>query len=122
MSWGLSVLAASMHTARGVPVPDFNQPENSCGSLVQHEPIGANYRSWNPNLCALDVGRLHAERNGLFACNVQTYICPQVHRYHPPLIYGRTMGLQPELTVGLALCRVEKGLNGHPCYALITYK
>lgn len=45
----------------------------------------------------------------------------QVHRFHPPLAYGRTMGCSPEASVGAALCKVERGLTGQPCFGVITY-
>lgn len=47
---------------------------------------------------------------------------PQVHRHHPPLVYGRTMGGSPEQSEGVALCRVERGQGGAPAYGLITYQ
>lgn len=46
----------------------------------------------------------------------------QVHRHHPPLVYGRTMSEVPEESVGVALCMVEDTPSGKPVYALITYK
>jgi hypothetical protein len=46
----------------------------------------------------------------------------QVHRFHPPLAYGRTMGCAPEASVGAALCKVEQGPTGQPCFGVITYK
>ncbi|KXZ56280.1 hypothetical protein GPECTOR_1g245 [Gonium pectorale] len=45
-----------------------------------------------------------------------------VHRHHPPLVYGRTMGGVPEESEGCAVCKVEKGLGGQACYGLITYQ
>ncbi|KAF6258638.1 hypothetical protein COO60DRAFT_1470892 [Scenedesmus sp. NREL 46B-D3] len=45
----------------------------------------------------------------------------EVHRFHPPLAYGRTMGGAPEASVGAALCKVERGLTGQPCFGVITY-
>lgn len=45
----------------------------------------------------------------------------QVHRFHPPLAYGRTMGCTPEASVGAALCKVEQGITGQPCFGVITY-
>lgn len=45
----------------------------------------------------------------------------QVHRFHPPLAYGRTMGCAPDASVGAALCRVDRGITGKPCYGVITY-
>jgi hypothetical protein len=48
---------------------------------------------------------------------------PQVHRHHPPLAYGRTMGhTDPEESVGAALCAVERGPAGAPVYGFITYR
>lgn len=46
----------------------------------------------------------------------------EVHRHHPPLVYGRTMGGSPEQSEGVALCRVERGQGGAPAYGLITYQ
>ncbi|GIL44605.1 hypothetical protein Vafri_2128 [Volvox africanus] len=46
----------------------------------------------------------------------------EVHRYHPPLIYGRTMGAVPEESEGCAICKIDNGLGGHACYGLITYQ
>jgi hypothetical protein len=31
------------------------------------------------------------------------------------------MGCAPEASVGAALCRVERGVTGQPCYGVITY-
>lgn len=45
----------------------------------------------------------------------------QVHRFHPPLAYGRTMGCAPDASVGAALCKVERGVTGKPCFGVITY-
>lgn len=41
-----------------------------------------------------------------------------VHRFHPPLVYGRRGG--PDEGEGIALCRAIK--DGAPIYGLITYK
>ena len=46
----------------------------------------------------------------------------QVHRYHPPLIYGRTMDGTPETSTGLGLVREEASVYGTPTFALITYE
>ncbi|EFJ43847.1 hypothetical protein VOLCADRAFT_95924 [Volvox carteri f. nagariensis] len=46
----------------------------------------------------------------------------EVHRHHPPLIYGRTMGAVPEESEGCAICKIAKGLDGQACYGLITYQ
>lgn len=51
-------------------------------------------------------------------------LCLQVHRHHPPLVYGRTMGVaDPEDSEGAALCMVaERTVTGRPCFGFITYK
>lgn len=51
----------------------------------------------------------------------------QVHRYHPPLIYGRTMaGCEPETSTGIAVCRVKPsrlaGSRGEAAYIAVTYE
>ena len=46
----------------------------------------------------------------------------QVHRHHPPLVYGRTMGGVPENSEGIAICKVDAGVTGQPCYGLIAYQ
>ena len=46
----------------------------------------------------------------------------QVHRHHPPAVYGRTMGGAPESSEGAAVYRVEKGPTGQPAYAFISYQ
>mmetsp|Transcript_15139 Transcript_15139/g.39959 ORF Transcript_15139/g.39959 Transcript_15139/m.39959 type:complete len:141 (+) Transcript_15139:101-523(+) len=45
----------------------------------------------------------------------------EVHRHHPPLVYGRTMSENPEESVGIALCMVENTASGKPIFGLITY-
>ncbi|KAL6754842.1 hypothetical protein V8C86DRAFT_279633 [Haematococcus lacustris] len=46
----------------------------------------------------------------------------EVHRHHPPLVYGRTMTGQPENSEGIALCKVEKSATGGASFGLITYQ
>lgn len=48
----------------------------------------------------------------------------EVHRHHPPLAYGRTMGARdPDDSVGAALCAVMDGTaTGAPCFGFITYR
>jgi len=48
----------------------------------------------------------------------------QIHRHHPPLVYGRVMGAaDPDDSVGAALCLVESGtITGKACYGFITYR
>jgi hypothetical protein len=49
---------------------------------------------------------------------------PQVHRHHPPLVYGRTMGnAEPDASEGAALCEVAEGtITGKPCFGWISYR
>eukprot|EP00983_Pelagomonas_calceolata_P024255 764299-Pelagomonas_calceolata.AAC.4 len=53
--------------------------------------------------------------------NPATFFPAQVHRHHPPLVYGRTMSENPEESVGIALCMVENTASGKPIFGLITY-
>ena len=47
----------------------------------------------------------------------------EVHRHHPPLVYGRNMlDVDPEDSTGIAVCRVERGPGGLPCYAAVTFE
>ena len=46
----------------------------------------------------------------------------QVHRHHPPLVYGRSMSEDPEHSEGAAICKAERGPQGRPVYAAITYQ
>lgn len=48
----------------------------------------------------------------------------EVHRHHPPLAYGRTMGVHdPDESEGAALCGVSDGtVTGRPCYGFVTYR
>ncbi|TYZ59042.1 hypothetical protein PybrP1_005265 [[Pythium] brassicae (nom. inval.)] len=44
-----------------------------------------------------------------------------VHRFHPPLIYGRRGDPAVEESEGVAVCRVEKKSSKQPLFCLITY-
>ncbi|EFN56055.1 hypothetical protein CHLNCDRAFT_145521 [Chlorella variabilis] len=48
----------------------------------------------------------------------------EVHRYHPPLVYGRSMvDCEPEQSTGIAVCRVDRSrLGARPCYIAVTYE
>ncbi|CAL8463478.1 g3012 [Coccomyxa elongata] len=46
----------------------------------------------------------------------------EVHRHHPPLVYGRSMTEEPEVSEGAAICKSEEGPTGCPTYTVITYK
>ncbi|KAG1655782.1 hypothetical protein FOA52_013083 [Chlamydomonas sp. UWO 241] len=46
----------------------------------------------------------------------------EVHRFHPPAVYGRTMGGTPETSEGAAVYKVDVGTSGGPAYCFITYQ
>lgn len=47
----------------------------------------------------------------------------QIHRHHPPLVYGRQMvGTDPEESPGIAACKIEKSVLGTTTYAILTYQ
>ena len=50
----------------------------------------------------------------------------QVHRHHPPLVYGRSMAdCEPEQSTGIAVCRVGSSSasgGGSPRYIAVTYE
>lgn len=52
----------------------------------------------------------------------ETLCIVQVHRHHPPLVYGRSMCEDPEHSEGAAICRVERGPQGQAVYAAVTYQ
>ncbi len=55
-------------------------------------------------------------------------VCPQspqitqVHKHHPPLVYGRTMKGSPETSEGFAVCQVTPAAGGPAVYGVITYQ
>mmetsp|Transcript_4511 Transcript_4511/g.7631 ORF Transcript_4511/g.7631 Transcript_4511/m.7631 type:complete len:165 (+) Transcript_4511:89-583(+) len=68
-------------------------------------------------LSQLFVDRDEAIKHGITMQDVRY----EVHRHHPPLVYGRSMTGTPESSEGVAVCRVEAGPGGQPAYGLITY-
>lgn len=47
----------------------------------------------------------------------------QIHRHHPPLVYGRQMiDTDPEDAPGIAACKIEDSVLGTPCYTVLTYQ
>lgn len=62
--------------------------------------------------------RDEAIRQGLVAGGVRY----EVHRHHPPAVYGRTMGGHAENSEGAAIYKVPAGPSGQPSYAFITYQ
>ena len=55
-------------------------------------------------------------------CALGSQIVLQVHRYHPPLVYGRSMDSNPEASEGCAMYAARKGPTGSPTFAVITYR
>lgn len=84
--------------------------------------MGASYEANQSELSAI-IGafddRNEAIKRGLWI-DGRRY---EVHRHHPPLIYGRTMGLHPpEESEGFVVYKVELGVTGKPCFGAITYQ
>lgn len=49
----------------------------------------------------------------LLAFSANLEICSQVHRHHPPLVYGRSVtDCEPELSTGIAVVKVERSSSG----------
>ncbi|KAK9832634.1 hypothetical protein WJX81_005739 [Elliptochloris bilobata] len=72
-----------------------------------------------PALASCVGDRDTAVRNGLVV-EGQHF---EVHRHHPPLVYGRgSLGLAPEFSEGAAVCAVDRGPAGLPVYAIVTYR
>ncbi|KAL4428816.1 hypothetical protein ABPG77_005254 [Micractinium sp. CCAP 211/92] len=49
----------------------------------------------------------------------------EVHRHHPPLVYGRSMAdCEPETSTGIAVCRVDSSRlpGGVPAYVAATWE
>ena len=49
-------------------------------------------------------------------------VLEQVHRHHPPLVYGRLHGTDPEHSTGAAVCETKQSITGGPLYTFITYE
>ncbi|KAL4451536.1 hypothetical protein ABPG75_007198 [Micractinium tetrahymenae] len=49
----------------------------------------------------------------------------EVHRHHPPLVYGRSMAdCEPETSSGIAVCRIARSRlpGGGPAYVAVTWE
>ena len=46
----------------------------------------------------------------------------EVHRYHPPLVYGRTATKSEKDSVGVALCKTSTANGEMTVFALVTYR
>ena len=76
--------------------------------------LGTDQHYWFPDTCSLKECFLdEGSKPG----------AAQVHRHHPPLVYGRgSLGLAPEFSEGAAVCAVPQGPTGQPTYAVVTYR
>lgn len=72
-----------------------------------------------PAMKAVFGDRDVAMKNGVFIEGTRY----EVHRHHPPLVYGRNMlGVEPEASSGWAVCRTDCGVAGQTLYTVITYE
>lgn len=46
----------------------------------------------------------------------------QVHRHHPPLVWGRMHSADPEQNTGIAVCETNASLSSRNLYTVITYE
>ena len=86
---------------------------DSEGRVIASKGFAVDGKELTPYLNALD-SRDHTIGAG-FILNKQHF---DVHRFHPPLVYGRRGG--PDEGEGIALCQALR--NGAPVYGLITYE
>lgn len=49
-------------------------------------------------------------------------ICLQVHRYDPPLIYGRSMTGEPQDSHGFAIYEMRRESEASTAYAFISFR
>lgn len=71
-----------------------------------------------PGLLSAYSSREEAIKHGLTLAGARY----EVHRYHTPLIYGRTHSSDPEGSEGIAMCLIDNSTSGEPCIAVITYR
>eukprot|EP01025_Chloroclados_australasicus_P021224 TRINITY_DN2225_c2_g2_i3.p1 TRINITY_DN2225_c2_g2~~TRINITY_DN2225_c2_g2_i3.p1 ORF type:complete len:191 (+),score=19.10 TRINITY_DN2225_c2_g2_i3:99-671(+) len=82
--------------------------------------LAGNYTPKANELSALKQSfqdRMTSIRNGLSIDGARY----EVHRWHPPLVYGRSMQGSPTTSRGAALMKIENGFNDQICYTAITY-
>lgn len=46
----------------------------------------------------------------------------QVHRHHPPLVWGRMHSADPEQNTGIAVCETDSSFGSRKLFAVITYE
>ena len=83
------------------------------GRVVASKGFAVDSKELVPYLNALDSR--DATIGAGFILNKQHF---DVHRFHPPLVYGRRGG--PDEGEGIALCQAMR--NGIPIFGLITYE
>ncbi|QDZ22841.1 hypothetical protein HOP50_09g53890 [Chloropicon primus] len=71
-----------------------------------------------PAIASLFAGRDKAMMKGI-TLEGQRY---EVHRFHPPLVYGRTATKGEDESVGIALCKTSAAEGEMTVFALMTYK
>ncbi|KAK9856838.1 hypothetical protein WJX84_006303 [Apatococcus fuscideae] len=97
-----------------------------CSKVVVFDQQGSILFSTSAAIASelLSLTRLFADRDRAISSGMcvggQKY---EVHKFHPPLMYGRAHnGVDPEVAEGAALHVVERNSLGHPVYIFITYK
>lgn len=88
--------------------------------IFDHEgrPIASKGFSVNPAELAPYLRALDSRDSTIGAGFILAGNHFDVHRFHPPLVYGRRGG--PDEGEGIALCQAIR--NGHPVYGIITYE
>jgi hypothetical protein len=97
-----------------------NKTHTQLSARTSHKPNKADAAEL-PRLASVVLGDRNEAVRGGMVVNGARY---EVHRHHPPLAYGRTMGARdPDDSVGAALCAVVDGTaTGQPCFGFITYR
>ena len=83
------------------------------GRVIASKGLAVDQKELQPYLHALESRDLTIGAG--FILNKQHF---DVHRFHPPLVYGRRGG--PDEGEGIALCQALR--DGVPVYGLITYE
>ncbi|KAK9815504.1 hypothetical protein WJX72_004767 [[Myrmecia] bisecta] len=92
--------------------------------LVFEEPGRVLYSTFEPSsselqpIAALTDDREAAIRSGITVAGKHY----EVHRHHPPLVYGRSAVPEPETSEGVAVCKTEQSVTGIPMHSVITYE
>eukprot|EP01026_Neomeris_dumetosa_P015186 TRINITY_DN15753_c0_g1_i5.p3 TRINITY_DN15753_c0_g1~~TRINITY_DN15753_c0_g1_i5.p3 ORF type:complete len:128 (-),score=12.40 TRINITY_DN15753_c0_g1_i5:61-444(-) len=81
----------------------------------EHQVFGGTY---TPTLAEINIlkdtfqDRNKSVKNGLLIQGIRY----EVQRWHPPLVYGRNMYGDPTTARGVAIMKVDEGINGKVCY------